>query len=120
MIPVDCPREPGPLSLTHKRFKSGQFCMGTIVDVFLMAPITAEARGGISESPVKLEASSRACDYREQDCRALADALMALRQIPGYRDRAPASKRSEEHTAELQSLMTNSYAVFCLTKKNTK
>src|SRR3546814_7211380 len=87
MIPVDCPREPGPLSLTHKRFKSGQFCMGTIEDVFLMAPITAEARGGISESPVKLEASSRACDYREQDCRALADAVMALRQIPGYRDR---------------------------------
>src|SRR3546814_16531198 len=66
--------------------------MGTIEDVFLMAPITAEERGGISESPVKLEASSRACDYREQDCRALADAVMALRQIPGYRDRAPASK----------------------------
>src|SRR3546814_5034955 len=31
--------------------------------------------------------------------------------------------RSEEHTSELQSLMRNSYAVFCLTKqkkKNTK
>src|SRR3546814_2535277 len=28
--------------------------------------------------------------------------------------RAP---RSEEHTSELQSLMRNSYAVFCLTKK---
>src|SRR3546814_3101607 len=26
--------------------------------------------------------------------------------------------RSEEHTSELQSLMRNSYAVFCLTKKN--
>src|SRR3546814_3483892 len=26
-------------------------------------------------------------------------------------------KRSEEHTSELQSLMRNSYAVFCLTKK---
>src|SRR3546814_245861 len=91
-LTIGRPREPGPLSLTHKRFKSGQFCMGTIEDVFLMAPITAEARGGISESPVKLEASSRACDYREQDCRALADAVMALRQIPGYRDRAPASK----------------------------
>src|SRR3546814_7517366 len=25
--------------------------------------------------------------------------------------------RSEEHTSELQSLMRNSYAVFCLTKK---
>src|SRR3546814_9973401 len=27
--------------------------------------------------------------------------------------------RSEEHTSELQSLMRNSYAVFCLTKKKT-
>src|SRR3546814_1883860 len=26
----------------------------------------------------------------------------------------PADKRSEEHTSELQSLMRNSYAVFCL------
>src|SRR3546814_7877779 len=31
--------------------------------------------------------------------------------------RAPAW-RSEEHTSELQSLMRNSYAVFCLKKKN--
>src|SRR3546814_8856344 len=30
------------------------------------------------------------------------------------------SKRSEEHTSELQSLMRISYAVFCLKKKNKK
>src|SRR3546814_6724958 len=29
------------------------------------------------------------------------------------------SMRSEEHTSELQSLMRNSYAVFCLNKKKT-
>src|SRR3546814_8370287 len=29
----------------------------------------------------------------------------------------PDGKRSEEHTSELQSLMRNSYAVFCLKKK---
>src|SRR3546814_9194205 len=29
------------------------------------------------------------------------------------------TKRSEEHTSELQSLMRISYAVFCLKKKNT-
>src|SRR3546814_8797208 len=28
-------------------------------------------------------------------------------------------ERSEEHTSELQSLMRNSYAVFCLTKKTS-
>src|SRR3546814_3536709 len=33
-------------------------------------------------------------------------------------DRLPQSLRSEEHTSELQSLMRNSYAVFCLKKKN--
>src|SRR3546814_3607488 len=31
-----------------------------------------------------------------------------------------AGARSEEHTSELQSLMRNSYAVFCLKKKNKK
>src|SRR3546814_7558693 len=30
------------------------------------------------------------------------------------------SRRSEEHTSELQSLMRNSYAVFCLKKKKQK
>src|SRR3546814_4164509 len=29
-------------------------------------------------------------------------------------------KRSEEHTSELQSLMRNSYAVFCLKKKTNR
>src|SRR3546814_5334722 len=29
-----------------------------------------------------------------------------------------AGRRAEEHTSELQSLMRNSYAVFCLKKKN--
>src|SRR3546814_14942616 len=32
----------------------------------------------------------------------------------------PRGWRSEEHTSELQSLMRNSYAVFCLKKKNKK
>src|SRR3546814_12348358 len=35
-----------------------------------------------------------------------------------YRDYR--TKRSEEHTSELQSLMRISYAVFCLKKKNIK
>src|SRR3546814_5585912 len=37
----------------------------------------------------------------------------AQRQRQGRRS----SSRSEEHTSELQSLMRNSYAVFCLKKK---
>src|SRR3546814_4855608 len=35
----------------------------------------------------------------------------------GAMDFRQAAKRSEEHTSELQSLMRNSYAVFCLKKK---
>src|SRR3546814_5591104 len=36
-----------------------------------------------------------------------------------YTAENPRSKRSEEHTSELQSLMRISYAVFCLKKKTT-
>src|SRR3546814_8404019 len=35
-------------------------------------------------------------------------------------DRPEVAVRSEEHTSELQSLMRNSYAVFCLKKKKQK
>src|SRR3546814_6986976 len=35
------------------------------------------------------------------------------------KDDGTTNKRSEEHTSELQSLMRNSYAVFCLKKKKT-
>src|SRR3546814_9829388 len=41
--------------------------------------------------------------------------------LPTKRMRSPAFQlRSEEHTSELQSLMRNSYAVFCLKKKKKK
>src|SRR3546814_1406872 len=35
-------------------------------------------------------------------------------------DPRPWAERSEEHTSELQSLMRNSYAVFCLTTKKER
>src|SRR3546814_6594433 len=38
---------------------------------------------------------------------------------PGQEE-GPLARRSEEHTSELQSLMRNSYAVFCLKKKHKK
>src|SRR3546814_5863037 len=36
------------------------------------------------------------------------------RMFPALARRLPRPQRSEEHTSELQSLMRNSYAVFCL------
>src|SRR3546814_4225493 len=44
------------------------------------------------------------------------DIKMDEKRVEGYRNFA--TKRSEEHTSELQSLMRISYAVFCLKKKN--
>src|SRR3546814_5910742 len=41
-------------------------------------------------------------------------------QRPDRARSAQSGVRSEEHTSELQSLMSISYAVFCLKKKNTK
>src|SRR3546814_4449014 len=42
-----------------------------------------------------------------------------LGRVAGFNFGDQATKRSEEHTSELQSLMRNSYAVFCLKKKIT-
>src|SRR3546814_8650351 len=43
--------------------------------------------------------------------------VTARRRAETAQDVPIAISRSEEHTYELQSLMRNSYAVFCLTKK---
>src|SRR3546814_7420994 len=43
----------------------------------------------------------------------------ALDRLAGA-DRGALSRRSEEHTSELQSLMRISYAVFCLKKQTNK
>src|SRR3546814_1171852 len=50
----------------------------------------------------------------------LAISLQFLTGLSYYSGFEPTFKwRSEEHTSELQSLMSNSYAVFCLQKKKT-
>src|SRR3546814_8522516 len=58
-------------------------------------------------------------------CAVLRVRWRAMRPMPmtssgsrsSGRSRRAISGRSEEHTSELQSLMRNSYAVFCLKKK---
>src|SRR3546814_7945387 len=92
---------------------------------------------GVAEHDVALEDRQltvddpHACEFSEAgvdaiDGRALRD---DARDCGGARiDRVPRAsiergafalidRRSEEHTSELQSLMRNSYAVFCLKKK---
>src|SRR3546814_5728318 len=63
---------------------------------------------GLPEQP----ALRRLCQAARAAMRA--DRLLRCRAVHGAD-----CGRSEEHTSELQSLMRNSYAVFCL-KKNTK
>src|SRR3546814_6849878 len=51
---------------------------------------------------------------------AIATGIAPIRGWPKIGSKSAfASIRSEEHTSELQSLMRNSYAVFCLKKKKT-
>src|SRR3546814_2090423 len=47
----------------------------------------------------------------------LADWCAEQRVLLEKGEHRPVQMRSEEHTSELQSLMRNSYAVFCLKKK---
>src|SRR3546814_3719059 len=78
--------------------------------------------------------SDRAAETRIGDImrRPGRDGAIAARElVPALRARLDAGKsafdrdvdraviRSDEHTSELQSLMRNSYAVFCLKKKNS-
>src|SRR3546814_9012462 len=56
-----------------------------------------------------------------QAWRSYSDAIGARPVLVCYGMKANSNlARSEEHTSELQSLMRNSYAVFCLKKKNIK
>src|SRR3546814_7378110 len=65
-----------------------------------------------SLSEVRLTPSGRVLTISSKKC-TVAERLACRFSITRIR----ASRRSEEHTSELQSLMRISYAVFCLKKK---
>src|SRR3546814_5863228 len=58
----------------------------------------------------RANAKAAALDYTDRSLTSLFNAKM-------FAERLGQRLRSEEHTSELQSLMRNSYAVFCLKKK---
>src|SRR3546814_4144072 len=79
-------------------------------DVFLPMMVLEEldaAKKGMSEVSRNVRQASRLLND-------LLEANGADKVATGLR----LVRRSEEHTSELQSLMRNSYAVFCLKKKN--
>src|SRR3546814_52380 len=57
--------------------------------------------------------------WMDQERQRLLDIANGAPEYPAAKHPVP-DVRSEEHTSELQSLMRNSYAVFCLKKKNEK
>src|SRR3546814_6044806 len=63
---------------------------------------------------LRSQALGRICSSNPQEC--ISRSADQRRKTEENRD-APGRIRSEEHTSELQSLMRNSYAVFCLKKK---
>src|SRR3546814_4402590 len=80
-------------------------------------------RGFVATSSGSSKATKRA-RHHPTSCSAILSIMArqrCLRSSSGIsRARNMASDRSEEHTSELQSLMRNSYAVFCLKKKINK
>src|SRR3546814_8104908 len=95
---------------THRRRRSD----GSARAVLLVAVAVATV---LSLVPAPASAAPR-------DSEGVRAGRMFVMSVPGLTwteiERYDLPNRSEEHTSELQSLMRISYAVFCLTKKNTK
>src|SRR3546814_11735254 len=75
-----------------------------------------EALDGLRQEAetARSQALSAEREMREAE-RASDSATAAIERMQAQR--SALEQRSEEHTSELQSLMRNSYAVFCLKKK---
>src|SRR3546814_2917251 len=76
----------------------------------LEAPFTTVASDAIGKASRVTDAAARYVD----SCKSVVPTSFDL---TGLRIVLDCAHRSEEHTSELQSLMRNSYAVFCLNKK---
>src|SRR3546814_6302691 len=103
---------------------SSDVCSSDLVAAeFLAVLAVIDAEGGADGAGRKLE--QLAGDEGLAGILANRQFLMQIGADPGGHvggDRTLAEQvdRSEEHTSELQSLMRNSYAVFCLKKKRNK
>src|SRR3546814_9573360 len=91
-------------------------------------PNTTLFRSGAAEGAAalhagRLHAELRGADRRNIAPRAAADhhqVVLLVAHLARCPSQGPAQGRSEEHASELQSLMRNSYAVFCLKNKTYK
>src|SRR3546814_5946493 len=94
--------------LIHREMPMGFEAWKEAVEMPELEPASIDK---FDSGPLMLEAAAQ----------GLGVALMHASHYHQAKDSRLVRLRSEEHTSELQSLMRNSYAVFCLTKKkNTK
>src|SRR3546814_8369064 len=117
-------RRPPGSTRTAPRFPNTTLCQSARFRIYgcnARGDIVRELTGADSNAEIEWSvelANQKAAWYGFQLALDIPEANYAppttLRN-PGVADRR---RRSEEHTSELQSLMRNSYAVFCL-KKNT-
>src|SRR3546814_7212066 len=84
-------------------------------------PASASRTGRTVAARLPLKARATSCGARGDPAAERIDctALTCSGSEPGQgMTFSGSTARSEEHTSELQSLMRNTYAVFCLKKKN--
>src|SRR3546814_1946788 len=90
----------------------------SISQPYIVAVMTEQVRPEAGDRVLEIGTGS---GYQAAVLARLVAQVYSIEIVPELADRARAAlaERSEEHTSELQSLMRTSYAVFCLTKKNT-
>src|SRR3546814_3425827 len=96
----------------------GRKLAGRLGVPFVDADIEIEAAAGCSIEEIFSRHGETA--FRDGERRVIArllDGKACVLAAGGGAFNDPRTRRSEEHTSELQSLMRISYAVFCLTKK---
>src|SRR3546814_7369239 len=95
-------------------------------DLGLLDRFPARAHVGVGDQRIPEFVADQRADPHTRDEAAIGlqhrddrivEVALGVDAEAASRDRREVDVRSEEHTSELQSLMRNSYAVFCLKKK---
>src|SRR3546814_5351717 len=103
----------GAVAIDGKRFVEGFQELGS-ESIDLRVRTHRIVQTGLDELPRFDKRSNHVLEHRDAD-RLVETAARLVDRAPGAQSR----RRSEENTAELQSLMRISYAGFCLKKKTT-
>src|SRR3546814_1652229 len=99
------------MRITYIRMR--HFRLSQMILAAVLTASAAYAQAPPQTAPAAVVPSAGAANARQDALAPLFDALKRERDVGKARGIA---SRSEEHTSELQSLMRNSYAVFCLKK----